>query len=104
MCMSINLDKTNIINTISENIDIFQSFDKVYIFGSILNQEKHSNDIDLLLLYRDYSNDIKEHINAITVYLEIQTSYIIDITALSSNEEKEVNFIAKLNNRYLCIK
>lgn len=101
--MSINLYKTNIINTISENIDIFQSFDKVYIFGSILNQ-KYSNDIDLLLLYRDYSDDIKENINAITVYLEIQTSYIIDITALSFNEEKEVNFIVKLNNRYLCIK
>ncbi|MGX7177757.1 nucleotidyltransferase domain-containing protein [Facklamia hominis] len=102
--MSRNLDKTNIINNISENINIFQSFDKVYIFGSILNPEKDSNDIDLLLLYRDYSDDIKENINAITDILQLQTSYIIDITALSTDEENEVNFIEKLNNRYLCVK
>lgn len=102
--MSINLDKLNVINIINENISMFQSFDKVYIFGSVLIPDKYSNDIDLLLLYRDYSDDIKENIIVITEYLEIQTSYIIDITALSFNEEKEVNFIEKLNNRYLCIK
>lgn len=102
--MSINSNKSNAINIISDNINIFQNFDKVYIFGSILNPDKHSNDIDLLLLYRDYSDYINENIIAITDYLETYTSHIIDITALSFNEEKEVSFIEKLNNRYLCIK
>ena len=47
--MSTKLKKINIINLIKKKINLFYSFNKVYIFGSILEKNKYSNDIDILL-------------------------------------------------------
>ena len=43
---------------IRQNIYLFSLFENVYLFGSILDDSKFSNDIDLLLIYSSYSNRI----------------------------------------------
>lgn len=102
--MSIKLNKINVINLIKENINLFSVFDKVYVFGSILKQDKYSDDIDILLLYSTFSSDIEKSINEIIKYIEQETFYPVDITILSFEEEKEIDFIDKLDKKYICIK
>ena len=85
-------------------MNLFYAFDKVYVFGSILEKDKDSADIDILLLYSAFSSDVLRNISKIMYCLEQETSYQIDITALSLEEEKEVSFIDKLNHKYVCIK
>ncbi|MGP1505540.1 MAG: nucleotidyltransferase domain-containing protein [Eggerthia catenaformis] len=102
--MSIKLNKIEVINFIKKNTKQFCEFEKVYIFGSILRKDKYSNDIDILLLYSDFSFDIQRNINIIKAFIEQKTFYPVDITALSFEEEKEIGFIDKLDKRYVCIK
>lgn len=102
--MSIELNKIEIINLINGNIDQFSEFEKVYVFGSILKNDKYSNDIDILLLYSSFSANILKNINKIKVIIEQKTFYPVDITALSFEEEKEIGFISKLDKKYVCIK
>ncbi|AYZ74615.1 nucleotidyltransferase domain-containing protein [Fusobacterium necrophorum] len=102
--MSIQLNKIEVINLIKKNTDLFCIFERVYVFGSILKQDKHSNDIDLLLLYLNFSSDISKSINEIKEYIEQKTVYPVDITALSFEEEKEIGFIDKLDKKYVCVK
>lgn len=97
--MSIELNKIEIINLINGNIYQFSEFEKVYIFGSILKNDKYSNDIGILL----FSSNILKNINKIKVSIEQKIFYPVDITALSFEEEKEIGFIAKLDKK-ICIK
>mgnify|MGYP000846528787 CR=1 FL=1 len=101
--MSTKLKKINIINLIKKKINLFYSFNKVYIFGSILEKDKYSNDIDILLLYSSFSFNIQESIGKIKEYVERVTFYPVDIIALSLEEEKEINFIDRLNKKYICL-
>lgn len=98
------LEKNNIINLIKQNMNLFEAFDEVYVFGSILDSEKYSNDIDILLLYSNFSYGILASISSIIKCIEHLTSYPVDITALSFEEEKEVDFIGRLDKKYICIK
>lgn len=102
--MSKEFNKANLSNLIERNMNLFYAFDKVYVFGSILEKDKDSADIDILLLYSAFSSDVLRNISKIMYCLEQETSYQIDITALSFEEEKEVSFIEKLNHKYVCIK
>lgn len=102
--MSIRLNKINAINLIVKNVNLFCKFEKVYLFGSILDRDKYSNDIDILLLYSTFSPSIQKDIIKIRKYTERITFYPVDITALSFEEEKEINFVNRLNKKYLCIK
>ena len=102
--MSKEFNKANLSNLIERNMNLFCAFDKIYVFGSILEKDKDSADIDILLLYSTFSSDVLRNISKIMYYLEQETSYQIDITALSFEEEKEVGFINKLDHKYVCIK
>ena len=84
-----------IVSSISENINIFNLFTKVYIFGSSINNE-HPNDIDLLLIYKDYKDILQNEKNDISLFLEKLLKLPIDITILSERELKETRFLEKL--------
>lgn len=88
---------------IRENIVLFNSFKNVYLFGSILNINKVPNDIDILLIYEKFSNDLIDEINIIRSTLENLSGFFIDLTVLSVEEEKEVKFLKRIN-KYIKIK
>ena len=50
MNMSKKFNQIKVVDLIKQHVNLFYMFDKVYIFGSILEEEKYSNDIDILLL------------------------------------------------------
>ena len=94
----------NIVKLIIDNIELFDEYDKLYLFGSILESDKHSNDIDILLLYSVFPAKMQENIIQIYKYLEGMSGYPLDITVLSFEEEKDTKFIDRLNHKYFCVK
>lgn len=89
---------------IRQNIELFNDFDNVYLFGSILDEENTPNDIDLLLIYSIYSHDIVNHLTAIRFVLEKEIRLPLDLTVISVEEEKEIKFLNKLNSKCLKLK
>lgn len=90
------------INTILKNKESFVLFTQVYIFGSSLNK-LFPNDIDLLLIYKDFNDKILFEKNKISDFLENILKIPIDITMLSESELKETKFL-KNTYRYKKIK
>lgn len=84
------------IDTILNNKKLFVLFTQVYIFGSSLNKP-YPNDIDLLLIYKDFNDKILFEKNKISNFLENILKIHIDITILSERELEETRF---LNNAY----
>lgn len=96
--------KDNVIQKIIYHIEMFQSFESIYLFGSILNEKKNSNDIDLLLIYKDFSSSILIELSKIRNTFKQLYGFYFDLTVLSENEAEESKFIIKLNSKYLKIK
>ncbi len=86
--------------TLLKNRKIFVFFDEVYLFGSSICNHKESNDIDLLLVYKTYSDEVIYNKNTIISYLNRIFKNPIDITILSKNELWETQFLKKLNKGY----
>lgn len=97
-------NKSYALNLIKQNMNLFNLFNNVYLFGSILNQNKIPNDIDILLIYSAYSEQLIEDINYICNTLNQISILPIDLTVLSLEEEKELNFLKKQHLYYLKIK
>lgn len=102
--MHISTKLNKISNFIIEHIKLFNSFDHIYLFGSILDPSKNSNDIDILLIYSKYSDNLINESNLISSTLEMLTKLPIDLTILSVDEEKNTNFIKKLKLKCLKLK
>jgi len=83
-----------------EHLEIFYFFDEVYLFGSALDNSKYSNDIDLLLIYRKYTKEIKTEKKVISIYLEKIFNRYIDLTILSKAELEQTCFLEKLGSPY----
>jgi len=102
------LMNSNISDNISSLIDqygeLFNSFDNIYLFGSVLNIEEAPNDIDILLIYSKYSDIIINHLNIINSAFKNLSELPIDLTVLSVEEEKDTNFLKRLNSKYLRLK
>ena len=94
--MSIGFKVHKTIDTILNNKKLFVLFTQVYIFGSSLSKS-YPNDIDLLLIYKDFNDKILFEKNKISNFLENILKIHIDITILSEKELKETRF---LNNAY----
>lgn len=47
-----------IIDRIKELVDNWECFERVYLFGSVLRLDDSYNDIDILLIYEEYSSEI----------------------------------------------
>ena len=93
-----------IINIIFQNIYLFDSFDNVYLFGSVLNKCENPNDVDILLIYSEYSNKLISDLKLISGVLEEKVGLPIDLTVLSNKEEMDVKFLKRISSSYLKIK
>ena len=98
-----NFDK-NIPELIREKMSLFDSFEYVYLFGSVLKSEKAHNDIDILAIYVKYSNSINNNVLIIADELERVSGLPVDLTILSLEEEKDTGFLEKIKPHYLRIK
>lgn len=94
----------NIFNLINQHIKLFNSFNNIYLFGSILNIKKAPNDIDMLLIYSEYSNILINDLKIIRSVFAILSELPIDLTVLSVEEEKDTKFLKRLNSKYLKLK
>lgn len=103
MNTSTNLGK-DISKLVREYMDLFDSFEHVYLFGSVLKSEKIYNDIDILVIYIKYSNRINNDILTISDELEKASGLPVDLTVLSVEEEKDTAFLEKIKPHYLKIK
>ena len=86
------------------NIELFSSFDNIYLFGSVLQTEKIPNDIDILLTYSAYSEQIINDINILQDMFNNKSKLPVHLTTLSLAEAQEINFLEKLNSNFLKIK
>ena len=89
---------------IRQNIYLFSLFENVYLFGSILDDSKFSNDIDLLLIFSCYSNRILDDLNQISSVLETMYRLPVDFTVLSIEEEKDIEFLRRIYPKYIKLK
>lgn len=87
-----------------EHIYLFESFEDVYVFGSILDPDVFSNDIDLLVIYQEFTRDINSDVTRIQSELQEMCGKPIDLTALSVTELKDTAFLKKIEPCYLKIK
>ncbi|MDR0913750.1 MAG: nucleotidyltransferase domain-containing protein [Oscillospiraceae bacterium] len=99
---SIEIDKITYL--INQHIELFNSFNNIYLFGSLLSAEKNPNDIDILLIYSEFSNNIIDDLNIIYSSFANLSGFQIDLTVLSVEEEKDTNFLKRLNSKYLKLK
>ncbi len=98
------ISSNDIIKLIKKHIDLFESFEHLYLFGSSLDSNTIFNDIDLLIIYTEYSCKINNDLKLIEDTLEKASGFPIDLTALSIEEEKNVEFLRKIAPRYLKLK
>ena len=94
----------NISRLINQHIKLFNSFNNICLFGSILNIEKVPNDIDILLIYPEYSDVLINDLSIICSLFANLSELPIDLTVLSVEEEKDTKFLKRLNSKYLKLK
>jgi len=97
-----NLNK-DILKYIIRNIELFRCYNNVYLFGSSLNKNTIPKDIDLLLVYSDYTDEIVHDMKQIRSVLEEALNLPVDLTVLSLEELKTTDFLKKVTN-YLKLK
>lgn len=98
--------KTNkdIIKLVEQNLFLFRCFTKVFLFGSLLDDERIPNDIDILLVYVTYTDEIKDEIINISSVLESVCGLAVDLTVLSIDEENDTGFLQKIEPKCLRLK
>ncbi len=96
--------KDFVVEKILYHIELFKSFKNVYLFGSILNENRSPNDIDLLLVYKDFSNQLLIDLDKIVTFFDQSYKLSFDLTVLSEREEEELGFIIRLTSNYLRLK
>ncbi len=102
--MYIGFKVSKVQNTILQHLNIFHFFNEVYLFGSSLNNSKYANDIDLLLVYKKYSEQIEHEKKTINSKLENLFRTNIDMTILSEQELEQTKFLERLNYPYKRLK
>ncbi len=96
-------NKEKVISLIKSNLNIFSFFEKVYLFGSLLYDDRVANDIDILLVYKIFHrSQIEEKIRVIN-FLESRTNVPVDLTILSFDEMNEMNFLKRIK-KYIELK
>jgi predicted nucleotidyltransferase len=94
----------NILKLVRKHIELFVSFEYVYLFGSVLKLENHYKDIDILAIYIKYSERIGKDILKISDEIEKASGLPVDLTVLSVEEERETDFLEKIKPYCLRIK
>ncbi len=96
--------KNNILELIKEQISLFDPFESAYLFGSAINPNLIHHDIDILIIYTKYSQEIEDSLKKVTEKLGETIDLPIDLTALSIREEQDTAFLEKIEPHYLKIK
>lgn len=96
-------DIEKIVLLIKLHTHLFDDFENVYLFGSILDK-KFPNNINILLIYSKFSDNLIYSTNNISNELQKILNFPIDLTVLSSEELKEVKFLDKIKLKYTRIK
>lgn len=94
----------DIIEQVRKHIAPFASFKHVFLFGSILELNTINNDIDILIIYTEYSNGFGNDLILFSNKLERESGMLVDIMSLSVEEEKETRFLDKIKPRCLKLK
>ena len=94
----------NIIEQVRKHITPFDSFKHVFLFGSALELNTINNDIDILIIYTEYSNKFDNDLILFSNELEKEIGMLVDITSLSFEEEKETQFLDRIKFDYLKLK
>lgn len=94
----------DIIEQVRKHITLFDSFKHVFLFGSALELNTINNDIDILIIYTEYSNKFGNDLILFTNELEKELGMLIDITSLSAEEEKETKFLDRIKSHCLKLK
>lgn len=92
----------DIIERVIKHITPFESFKHVFLFGSALELNTINNDIDILIIYTEYSNKFDNDLMLFSNELEKEIGMLVDITSLSVEEEKETKFLDRI--KYHCLK
>ena len=99
MSTLMNLNNSNVVALVRENIALFEQFDTMYLFGSVLEGNGFYNDVDLLLIYSECPDEIAKIINHILISLEELLNVSVDLTVLSLEEEREIQFLNWISPR-----
>lgn len=90
-----NNDRIEIIRKL---IPILRDVEHVYCFGSALFVNAKPNDIDILIIYQEYTNAISQQIKKFAQEAENASGLKVDLTILSKNEEKELRFLDRISS------
>lgn len=99
-----SLNNNNIVTLIQSNITLFEKFDKVYLFGSVVDDNKFPNDVDILLIYGEGSDEIIDDIDSLIISLQNLLDISVDLTVLSAEEEQDTQFLNRISPRYINLK
>ena len=91
-----------VIKAIRCNLVSLSAIKQIYIFGSVLDSNRIPNDIDILLIYDEYTDDVKHASKHIKNVLESEFDIFVDLVLLSTQEEKNVNFLSRIH--WMCLK
>ena len=91
----------DVIERVRKHILPFDSFKQVFLFGSALESNKINNDIDILIIYAEYSREFGNDLILFSNELEKESGMFIDITSLSVEEEKEIKFLDRIKHHCL---
>ncbi|WP_193210163.1 nucleotidyltransferase domain-containing protein [Aliarcobacter butzleri] len=84
------------IDALIKNIQLFELFAQVYLFGSVAQNKEFPNDIDLLLVYDKYSSKIQSEKDYIYSFLKKILNLHVDLVVLSENELLETKILQKI--------
>lgn len=96
--MFIRLNVNSTIDALIKNIQLFELFTQVYLFGSVAQNKEFPNDIDLLLVYDKYSSEIQSEKDYIYSFLKKILNLHVDLTILSQEELLETKLLLKIGN------
>lgn len=96
--------KNSILGLIKEHVALFDPFKYVYLFGSVIDPNIAHNDIDILIIYAKYSDEIENTLQVISDELEKASGLLVDLTALSIEEERDIAFLERIKPHYIRIK
>lgn len=104
--MSIKLNRAKFaqLTLLESSLCKYNNLNNVYIFGSFLKSTDNPNDIDILIIYDELNSNVRNDIFNMRRDVYIITGLVPDIIAMSIIENKEINFLVRLNNNYLKIK
>ena len=96
--------KNSILGLIKERLALFDPFKYVYLFGSAIDPNIAHNDIDILIIYAKYSDEIENTLQVISDELEKSSGLLVDLTVLSIEEERDIAFLERIKPHYIKIK